>query len=120
MGRLSDVGTTVLCSVERRGDDGVPEFLRACEAEGFSLQVVYRAVPSAPAPVELYEFSKGGRGGFRGVPVAESDSGDEAEAAGECTGGDAEGGIVDDGAGAAVVGCSGGDADEGEVDPVKR
>ncbi|CBJ30547.1 conserved unknown protein [Ectocarpus siliculosus] len=76
MGRLSDAGTTVLCSVERRGVDGVPEFLRACEAEGFSLQTVYRAAPSAPAPVELYEFSKGV---FRGeaVAVVESDGGME-------------------------------------------
>lgn len=73
MGRLSDAGTTVLCSVERRGVDGVPQFLRACEAEGFSLQTVYRAAPGAPAPVELYEFSKGE---FRGeaVAVVESDS----------------------------------------------
>ncbi|CAN0388550.1 unnamed protein product, partial [Hapterophycus canaliculatus] len=73
MGRLSDGGTTILCSVERRGVDGVPEFLEACEAEGFSLQMVYRAAPDAPAPVELYEFSKAGREGFRGVPVSESD-----------------------------------------------
>ncbi|CAB1118621.1 unnamed protein product [Ectocarpus sp. CCAP 1310/34] len=76
MGRLSDAGTTVLCSVERRGVDGVPDFLRACEAEGFSLQTVYRAAPSASAQVELYEFSKGV---FRGeaVAVVESDGGME-------------------------------------------
>lgn len=121
MGRLSDAGTTVLCSVERRGDDGVPEFLKACEAEGFSLQMVYRAAQSAPSPVELYEFSKGGREGFRGVPVAESDSGDgaKAEAAGEFAGGcdgGGKGGLVGDGDGAAAVGCGGGDADEGEVE----
>ncbi len=73
MGRLSDSGTTVLCSVERRGDDGVPEFLKACEAEGFSLQMVYRAAPNAPAPVELYEFSKAGPGGFRGVAVEDAE-----------------------------------------------
>lgn len=124
MGRLSDAGTTVLCSVERRGDDGVPRFLKACEAEGFALQMVYRAGPSAPAPVELYEFSKGGREGFRGVPVAESDSGHEAEAeaAGESAGGGDGGGkaglVGDDNGGAAGVGCSGGDAGEGEVSSV--
>lgn len=72
MGRLSDVGTTVLCSVERRGDDGVPRFLDACQAEGFALQMVYRAAPDAAAPVELYELSKGGQDLFRGVAV-ESD-----------------------------------------------
>lgn len=113
MGRLSDAGTTVLCSVERRGDDGVPRFLEACEAEGFSLQMVYRAAPSAPAPVELYEFCKGGGEGFRGVPVAESDSGIEVaakeEAVGECVGGGKAGLVGDGDDGAAVVGCSGGD-----------
>eukprot|EP00903_Cladosiphon_okamuranus_P013178 g12291.t1 len=124
MGRLSDEGTTVLCSVERRGDDGVPQFLKACEAEGFSLQMVYRAAASAPAPVELYEFSKGGRKGLRGVPVAESDSGKEVQAekpGGECAGGGGEGsgkaGLVGDSEGSAIVGrCSGGaDEDEGGV-----
>ncbi|CAM9870625.1 unnamed protein product [Scytosiphon promiscuus] len=94
MGRLSDPGTTVLCSVERRGVDGVPEFLEACKAEGFSLQMVYRAAPDAPAPVELYEFSKAGPEGFRGVAVAEIDrssgggggaDGGESEAASEGT-----------------------------------
>lgn len=70
MGRLSDAGTTVLCSVERRGDDGVPRFLAACRAEGFALQIVFRAAQGAPAPVELYEFSKDGRKGFRGAAVS--------------------------------------------------
>lgn len=121
MGRLSDAGTTVLCSVERRGDDGVPQFLKACKAEGFSLQMVYRAAPSAPAPVELYEFSKGAREGFRGIPVAESDCVNRVEAVesvGECAGGGEGGGKAGEvgfSDGATVVGRSGGDADEGEV-----
>lgn len=128
MGRLSDAGTTVLCSVERRGDDGVPQFLKACKAEGFSLQMVYRAAPSAPAPVELYEFSKGGREGFRGVPVAESDRGNEVEAeksGGDCAGGGEGGGkagVVGDSDGdrSAGVGRGGGGADEGEVGVVRE
>lgn len=129
MGRLSDEGTTVLCSVERRGDDGVPRFLKACEAEGFTLQMVYRAAPSAPAPVELYEFSKGGREGFRGVPVADNDSSndveaeEEEEAAGECAGGCEGGGkagLVGDSDGATAVGGNGGGADESEVGSVRE
>ncbi|CAM9424455.1 unnamed protein product [Ectocarpus fasciculatus] len=100
MGRLSDAGTTVLCSVERRGVDGVPQFLRACEAEGFSLQTVYRAAPSAPAPVELYEFSKGE---FRGeaVAVAEGEEGgaEGGDSKGEPMEGERSGAleVVDDG-----------------------
>ena len=73
MGRLSDAGTTVLCSVERRGDDGVPRFLDACKAEGFERRMVYRSAPGAPAPIELYELSKGGQQGFRGVAVESDD-----------------------------------------------
>lgn len=119
MGRLSDAGTTVLCSVERRGDDGVPRFLKACQAEGFSLQMVYRAAASAPAPVELYEFSKGGKEGFRGVPVAESDSGIEVEVKEAALGGCARGGdaglVGDSDDAAAVVGCSGGEGEVGAV-----
>eukprot|EP00904_Undaria_pinnatifida_P005892 jgi/Undpi1/2432/HiC_scaffold_13.g05813.m1 len=61
MGRLSDAGTTVLCSVERRGDDGVPRFLDACEAEGFERRMVYRSAKGAPSPIELYELTKGGQ-----------------------------------------------------------
>ncbi|CAM9181825.1 unnamed protein product [Ascophyllum nodosum] len=66
MGHLSDTGTTVLCSVERRGEDGIPQFLSACVAEGFKLQLVFLAAPDAPSPVEIYELSrKGDRDGFR-------------------------------------------------------
>lgn len=73
MGRLSDAGTTVLCSVERRADDGVPQFLEACTSEGFALQMVFKAVKGSPSPVELYEFSKGGQEGFRGLAVEVGD-----------------------------------------------
>lgn len=66
MAALSDSYTTVLCALERRGeDDGVVPFLAACEAEGFALQLVFLAGPDAPAPVKIYEFSKRGREGFR-------------------------------------------------------
>lgn len=74
MGRLSDFGTTVLCSVERRGDDGVPRFLDACAAEGFSRRMVYRSAPEASAPIELYELSQGGEAGMRGVAVDSDDN----------------------------------------------
>lgn len=69
MGRLSDRGTTVLASVERRGEDGVFKFLDACLAEGFTSQMVYRAAPDAPAPVELYELRKRGPVGHRGTAI---------------------------------------------------
>lgn len=92
MGRLSDEGTTVLCSVERRGDDGVPRFLDACEAEGFERRMVYRSEPGAPAPIELYELSKGGQEGFRGVAVeSEDDSSSEVDGDGGGGGGDGDG-----------------------------
>lgn len=58
MGRLSDTGTTVLASVERRGEDGVSKFLEACHGEGFTVRMVFRAPMDAPAPVELYELRK--------------------------------------------------------------
>lgn len=97
----------------------MPQFLQACEAEGFSLQTVYRAAPSAPAPVELYEFSKGGREGFRGVPVAENDSALHEESASGDDGG-VGAGLVSNSDGAAVGGSTGGDADEGEVGSVSE
>lgn len=79
MARLGDAGTTVLCSFERRGDDGVPGFLDAIKLEGFGLQMVFRAFP-----VELYEFSKGGAQAFRGVALEnlEGDDGDRTDGGG--------------------------------------
>lgn len=60
MGELSDSGTTILTSVERRGEDGVSKFLERCRAAGFETRLVFRASGDAPAPVEVYELSKGG------------------------------------------------------------
>lgn len=72
MTALSDSYTTVLCALERRGDDdGVVAFLAACETEGFALQLVFLAGPDAPAPVKIYEFSKRGREGFRCAEAVE-------------------------------------------------
>lgn len=70
MDRLSDPDTTVLASVERRGEaDGVSNFIQACRTAGFATRMVYRSTPEAAAPVELYEFSKGGDARIRGEDV---------------------------------------------------
>lgn len=111
MGRLSDAGTTVLCSVERRGDDGVPRFLDACEAEGFERRMVYRSAPGAPAPIELYELSKGGQEGFRGVAVESEDV-----SSSEVDGGDGD----DDGEGCSPPGEEKAGSTEGSDDVIER
>ena len=124
MGRLSDAGTTVLCSVERRGDDGVPRFLDACEAEGFERRMVYRSAKGAPSPIELYELTKGGQEGFRGVAVEGVDSSSELEGSddggggggGDESDGDGDGGDEDGGGGGWGDGTDGNNGVDGDGD----